>query len=210
VWINGESVSALDARLRPRWRAWLEQLPEAEQDALRTYKSPRYLRFALARNQDRQLTAEDSARWAALDRAFLAARWPCDTLLWRGFRAWGEDDSPPGWELPKVGERRQFDFWTSTSLSELAAANEASLHQARDGDLSVLYEIELPAGHPAIYMEAIKDVPTGEAEVLLPRATSYVVTQVERFDSLRTVAPKAYKPFGPGCWRIQIRIDPKS
>lgn len=211
MWVNSKTAEEVDALLRPQWRPWFEALAPDVRDALRTYKSGKHGHFAIARDgvAARDITQEDEDRWQALDRAFGEARWHADTMVWRGFRQWSSDGEPPDWKLPSVGDRERFELWTSTSLRETVAAQEAGVRQARAGDFSVLYEIELPKGFPAIYMEAVKDSPTHEAEILLPRGTPYEVVAVQQFSRLRTVPAAEHPSFGPeGCWRIHLRLLP--
>jgi hypothetical protein len=210
MWVNAKPPKEVDALLLPRWKSWVETLAPEVKNALDAYKSGQHGLFAIAREgvAARVITQADEDRWRSLDRAFDGASWHRDTLVWRGFRKWvSHEGEPPDWKLPAVGGRAQFEVWTSTSLCEIVAANEAHLHQAREGDFSVLYEIEIPKGFPAIYMEAVKRHPTHEAEVLLPRGTPYEVVAVEQFTQLRTRS--VHESFGPaGCWRVRLRVRP--
>lgn len=188
MWVNDRyTAEELDAYLRPFWEQWLRSLPKEQRDALASYKSMGYLLFAIAQDADRSFTPDDLACFAALDAAFAQVSWPRDTLLWRGFRAWGyPDGAPPRWSPPSPGEVQTFPGWTSTSLVETAAAAEAHFQLAQSGEWSVLFELALPAGHPAIYIEPVKTPSTHEAEVLLPRGTRFEVRGFEPFDRLRT------------------------
>lgn len=206
MWTNlTANADQLDHHFRPVWSKWISRLPDEQQQALRTYKSPGYAWFAMARNASRALPARAQALHHALDAALASSQWPFDTVVWRGFRAWQyPDGSPPSWEPPKIGSIQTFDMWTSTSLVETAAAVEACFAQAEPNDWSVLFEMHLPAGHPAIYMEPLHQRHTGEAEVLLPRGTQYEVIGFEPIQRLRTFIPR--QPFYG--FRLTCKIQP--
>lgn len=142
------------------------------------------------------VTDKDRALWGSLDDAFAGLGYGADVLVWRGFRKWNHPGRPPhGWTPPTIGSVERSDAWMSTSLREQVAGDEAHVHAAQHGDYSVVYEIVVPQGHPAIYAEAVRDEPSHEAELLLPRGTRYEVTNFEQFSALRSEPDDRRGPF---------------
>jgi hypothetical protein len=200
----------LDARLRPWWSEWYAHLPEPQRQALSEYKSPRYPFYAIAADHGRAFTDEDLARFDRLDTAFAhAPRLKKPRRVWRGMTRYVGLDGRQPWSPPAVGATATFPAWTSVSLLESPAANEAYSTFANrvDGDYSVLMEITLPPGQPVIYMEIIKPTASHEAELLLPRGTGYAVTGFEPLVAFTTLPDS--KP-GPRSFRLRATVTSSS
>jgi hypothetical protein len=197
--MNKESAASVHAQLAPKWVPWFEGLTPFQREALSLYKSrDAYLRFAAARG----ITDPEEAiasLWDALDTAFTSARWDRPAIVWRGYCLW----DAPDWTPPSVGcSWEDLPSWASTSLIEGVAANETYAHLAASEDRPILLEVALPAGAQAIYLEPIREDPTHEAEVLLPRTTRPTVSYIATASSFRTF--RASHPFS--LTRIGLRV----
>lgn len=203
VWTGDkETAEEIDTKLRPSWAAWVDELPEPQRQALRDYKSGKYLLYSIAKDTGGSFSEEERDRFAVLDKAFaFAPTLDQATVAWRGiFRSCGVTGGPPTWELPAVEAVEPLEGWTSVSLLQKPAVSEAYLWgDMHPNDRSVLWQLLLPAGLPHIYIEAVKPANSHEAELLLPRGLKYQVTAAGQvsafpgfFDFKRDPEPRAH------------------
>jgi hypothetical protein len=142
-------------------------------------------------------TDEQKALYENLDKALAnAPQLQQPLVVWRGaFRSSGLAGTEPTWQPPAVSEWDSFEFWTSVSLLREYAMAEAYLWGTpASTDRSILWQLRLPAGLPHIYMEAVKDKPTADAELLLPRGLHYRVTTSARMVDVALSAGFASPP----------------
>lgn len=200
---TAEDVALIDARYRPLWQRWYDELRDDEREALARYKSLAG-HFHFVPMRDGAAASEvGAALVAAADRALLRARVPHDLVAWRGIVLW--DDEGELGQL-RVGDDYLHPGYTSTSLRESFAVAQTFAGSDLEGAMPVVFEFWLPGGSPGAYMEPLRDTPTREAELLLPRDVTYRVRGVSRTTKMTACDARHAVP-EPARLRPILRIE---
>ncbi len=148
--------------------AWADNLPPDERAVLAAYKGEEYRPINLALRRGEELTDEQAAQVALLDRALQRFRLPEPVVVFRGFHLSS---------AVAVGAQIEDRAYFSTSL--LREHAEGFLELPGDQPFRpALARVLLPAGMRCGAPDLIEYV--GEAEILLPRSSEFAVRSVTR------------------------------
>lgn len=169
-----ESAGAADAALGPAYGGWRGQLSPAEGQALGLYASSEYRTInpglRAGQNPDPGLTAK-------LDRAVGSSAAPQDMTVYRGL---GANAVPPG---VKAGDSFSDKGFVSTSAARDKTGVFVSSAR-EEGVEPVLMKVSVRQGQQAAYIDGAaigthgNVMNVGEAEILLPRGSTFTVTGV--------------------------------